>query len=70
MDYLAPAIFKSVETVFHIATVNGQQIFEGRKTSPAISSYSDSVQTLAGIMERRRATLMVGKNVIRHQSIF
>lgn len=56
MDYLASAISKSVAAIFHTAAVNGQQIVscDGRKTHPAVPSYSNGVQT-AEIMEKEMA---------------
>lgn len=59
MDDLASVIFKSVESIFHTATVNGQQIVpcEERKTSPAISSHSDSVQTPAEIIGKEMGNI-------------
>lgn len=57
MDYLDSIIFKSVDAVFHVQDIVS---CEERKTSPAISSYGDSVQTPGEIIERRRATQTTG----------
>lgn len=59
MDYLASAISKSVAAIFHTAAVNGQQIVscDGRKTHPAVPSYSNGVQTPAEIMEKEMGNI-------------